>query len=61
LPVQGLDGGRDGKSGGEGSSAELGSSTTGCEDGTDGDIFDELRVDLGAFDEGFESTGEEVG
>jgi hypothetical protein len=61
LSVQRLDGGCDGKSGGEGSGAEFGGSTTGGEDGTDGDVFDEAGVDLGALNQGFEGAGEEVG
>jgi hypothetical protein len=61
LSVERLDSGCDGKTGGESSGTEFGSSTAGCENGTDGDVFDELGVDLRAFDEGFESASEEVG
>jgi hypothetical protein len=61
LPVQRFGGCGDGEAGGEGSGAELGSSAAGCEDGTDGDVFDEVGIDFRALEEGFESAVEEVG
>jgi hypothetical protein len=61
LPVQRLGRGCDGETSGECSGAELGRATTWCEDGTDGNVFDEVRVDLRAFEEGLESASEEVG
>lgn len=61
MSVQGLARGCDGEPGGEGCSAELGSSSTRCEDGTNGDVFNEAGVDFGAFDEGLEGASEEVG
>jgi hypothetical protein len=61
LPVQALDGGSDGEAGCEGSGAELGCATAGGEDGADGDIFDELGVDAGAFDQSLEGAVEKVG
>jgi len=61
LPVQRLYSRCDGETGGKSSRAELGSSTAGCEDRADSDVFDKFGVDLGAFDEGFEGAEEEVG
>jgi hypothetical protein len=61
LSVQRLDGGCDRESGSESGGAELGCATAGGEDGADSDVFDEVGVDFGALDEGFEGAAEEVG
>jgi hypothetical protein len=61
LPVQRLARGCDRKTGCESSSTELGGSTAWRKYGTNGNVFDEFGVDLGAFDEGLESAGEEIG
>lgn len=61
MSVERFDGSCSGEAGGESSSAELGCSTTGSEHGTDSDVFDEIRIDAGASNEGFECAVEQVG
>lgn len=61
LSVQRLARCCDREAGSKSSSAELGSATAWCKDGTDSDIFNELGVDLGAFEERLECAVEEVG
>jgi len=46
LSVQTLNGSVCGESSGQSSSTELGSSSTWCKDSTNGDILDELGIDL---------------
>lgn len=60
LSVEALGGGCDGEAGGEGCCAELGCTATGCEDGSDGDVFDEVGIDARTLDEGFEGAGQEI-
>lgn len=61
MSVQRLDSSCNRETGSESSSAELGSAATGCKDSTDGNVFNELVVNLGALNEGLESSMEEVG
>jgi hypothetical protein len=61
LSVQTLDGGRDRETGSEGSSTELGSTTSWGEDGTNGDILNESRIDLGALEKSLECAEEQIG
>lgn len=60
LPVYALCGRGDGEAGGERGGAELGGTASGGEHGADGDVLDEVGVDAGALDEGFEGAVEEV-
>lgn len=60
MPVQALDSRCDGEASGKSSGTELGCAATRSEDSTNGDIFDEVGVDLGARDQSLESTSEEV-
>jgi hypothetical protein len=61
LSVQRLARGCDGKASCKSSSTELGSSTSWCKYSANGNVFDELGVDLGALDKGLECAGEEIG
>jgi hypothetical protein len=61
LPVQRLGGGCDGEASREGSSAEFGRTAARSEDSADGNVLDEVGIDLRAFEQGFESAVEEVG
>jgi hypothetical protein len=60
LSVQALDGGIGGESGGQSSGAELGSTASRGEDGTNGNVLNEARVDAGSLDEGLEGANEKV-
>lgn len=60
LPVQGLDGSGLGEARNEGSSTELGSTTTGRQDGADSNILDILGINTALLDDSFEDTGQEV-
>lgn len=61
LTVQGLDGSGLGEARNEGSSTELGSTTTGRQDGADGNILNILGVDTALLDDSLEDTSQEVG
>ena len=61
LTVQGLDGSGLGEASNEGSSTELGSTTTGRQDGADSNILDILGVDAALLDDSLEDTSQEVG
>lgn len=60
LAVQGLDGSRLGEASHEGGSTELSSTTTGRQDGANGNILNSARVDAGLVDNGLEDTGKQV-
>jgi len=60
LSVQRFDGCCGWEAGGEGSGTEFGCATSWGEDGTDGDVFDEVGVDAGALEERFVGPVEEV-
>lgn len=60
LTVQGLDRSSLGEASDEGSGTELSSTTTGRQDGADGDILDDVGVDAALVDHGLEDTGEQV-
>ena len=61
MSVEGPDGGSIWETSSEGCGAELSGTATAWKDGTDSDVLDEGRVDLGALDEGLEGADEEVG
>ena len=61
LTVQTLDGSRLGETSNKGSSTELSGASTRSKDGTDGDILDELGVDLAAVNETFEHSCQQIG
>ena len=61
LTVQTLDGGSLGETGHKGSGTEFGRTTTGSENGANGDILDGLGVDTALVNHGLEDTGQQVG
>lgn len=60
LSVEGANGRCFGQTGNEGSGAHFGSTTAGCENSPDSDVFDEGRVDLRSLEDGLEDAGHEV-
>lgn len=61
LPVEGAHGHGLGEAGDQAGGAHLGGAATGGEDGADGDVFDEGRVDLGAVENPPQRAGYKVG
>ncbi|KAI9151821.1 hypothetical protein HJFPF1_09032 [Paramyrothecium foliicola] len=61
LSVQGSDGGSLGEAGDQASSAHLGGTAAGGQDGADADVLDERGVNLGSLDDGVEDTGHNIG
>lgn len=60
LTVQGLDGSGLGEASNEGSSTELSGTTTGRQDGANGNILDVLGVDTALLDDSLEDTSQEI-
>lgn len=60
LTVQGLDSSGLGEASNEGSSTELGGTTTGWQDRADGNILDVLGVDTTLLDDSLEDTSQEI-
>jgi len=60
LAVQRFDGCCGREAGGEGSGTEFGCAASWSEDGADSNVFDEVGVDAGAFEECFVGAVEEV-
>lgn len=61
LAVEGADGSSLGEASDESGGAHFGGATSGSQDSADSDVLNEGGVDLGAFEEGLEGTGHQVG